>query len=71
MKRYWMGTVRDRDDFGLEIKDTFYDGVVANTSSWAIMTPTSFLMYGCGRTGTGVAQKYERQKDGRWLKVEG
>lgn len=67
---YWHGTIGAKDDFGAEIEDTFYDGKTRH-GPWAIMNPHSFYRYGLGRTGTGMAQKYERQDDGRWLKVEG
>jgi hypothetical protein len=66
---YWQGTVGPKDDFGLEIEDEFVDGRTFG-GSWAIMTPRSHRKSGVG-LGTGRGQRYERQEDGRWLKVEG
>lgn len=68
--RYWMGQISPKDDFGVAIDDVFYDGMTA-MGPWAIMTPKSWRAYGIGQTGLGRAQRYEKQDDGRWLKVEG
>ncbi len=68
--RYWMGDVGADDDFNEPIDDTFYDGATI-MGPWGIMTPRSWRRVGCGRVGLGFAQKYEKQDDGRWLKVEG
>lgn len=70
MAKYWMSPVGDRDDFNVKIEDTIYDAKTV-MGPWALMTPTSFRRYSTGRLGTGYGQKYERQSDGRWLKVEG
>jgi hypothetical protein len=35
------------------------------------MTLKSWRLHGFGKLGTGYGQKYEKQADGRWLKVEG
>lgn len=67
--RYWMGDVSQDDDFNEPIDDIFYDGKT-DIGPWAIMAPRSWRRH-CGRTGTGLAQKYEKQADGRWMKVEG
>jgi hypothetical protein len=67
--RYWQGTVASHDDFGAAITATFIDGATA-MGPWAIMAPRSFRQYGRG-LGTGRGQRYEKQADGRWLKVEG
>jgi hypothetical protein len=37
---------------------------------WAIMSEASWQRKGIGRTGIGFGQKYEKQEDGKWLKVE-
>lgn len=66
---YWIGTVEAKDDFGETIEDTFIDGKT-NRGPWAIMSPKSFKKHGVG-LGTGLGQKYKRQPDGRWLKIEG
>lgn len=65
---YWCGEIGPHDDMGNPIGDTFIDG--ATGRGWAIMSPSTHRMYGRG-LGTGLGQKYERQADGRWLKVEG
>jgi hypothetical protein len=69
-QRYWMGTVNPRDDFGLTIGPIMIDGKTKH-GPWAIMTPTSWKQHGVGQFGTGYGQKYEKQSDGRFLKVEG
>jgi hypothetical protein len=69
-KRYWMGTVKSRDDFGLTIDRIMIDGKTKH-GPWAIMTPSSWRQHGVGKLGTGYGQKYEKQDDGRFLKVEG
>jgi hypothetical protein len=69
-KRYWMGsTIGPKDDFGSLIENEFIDGRTRQ-GSWAIMSPASYLMKGMG-LGLGRGQRYKKQEDGRWLKVEG
>ena len=48
----------------------FIDGKSAY-GPWGFMTPSSWRRHGVGRLGTGFGQRYERQADGSWLKVEG
>jgi hypothetical protein len=69
-QRFWTGHIGPRDDFGVRISDIFYDGKT-NMGPWAIMAPSSWRVYGVGQTGLGLAQKYSKQPDGRWLKTEG
>ena len=69
MIRYWHGDIGKDDDFNDPITDTFIDGVTVH-GPWAIMTPASHERHGRG-LGTGQGQKYKKQADGRWLKVEG
>ena len=69
-KKYWCGEIGPEDDFGAPIVDEFIDGKIAN-GQWANMAPSSWRMYGLGKLGTGWGQRYEKQEDGRWLKVEG
>jgi hypothetical protein len=38
---------------------------------WALMCSLCFMLNTKGKLGTGVGQKYVRQLDGRYLKVEG
>lgn len=67
-QRYWTGHVGKVDSFFDPIVDTFIDG--ATIRGWAIMTPASHAEHGMG-LGMGKGQKYQKQTDGRWLKVEG
>jgi hypothetical protein len=67
--KYWQGSINANDDFDQPITDVFIDGVTS-FGPWAIMNFTSFRRYGRG-LGTGLGQKYEKQSDGRWLRVEG
>lgn len=67
--RYWIGEVPSVDDLGNAIVDTFIDGATTY-GPWAMMSPASFRRIGRG-LGQGVGQKYEKQSDGRWLKVGG
>lgn len=66
---YWTGPVPALDDFGAPIRDVFVDGKTF-AGPWAIMAPMSHALYGVG-LGTGRGQKYEKQSDGRWLKIAG
>ncbi len=66
---YWIGKVEDADDFLDPISDIFIDGRT-KMGPWAIMTPKSWAIHGVG-LGTGFGQKYQRQSDNQWLKVEG
>lgn len=70
-KVYWLGTVKE-DDFGRIITNCFIDGKTTfKGNPWAIMTPDSWFEHGYGKLGTGYGQRYVRQADGRFLKVEG
>jgi hypothetical protein len=69
-KVYWCGEVGPNDDFGMPLDMEFIDGRT-KMGPWGIMTPESFSSYGLGRTGPGFGQRYQKQPDGRWLKVEG
>ena len=68
--RYWLSPVGTNDDFGVPITNTIIDGRTIH-GSWALMTPASFAADGTGRLGIGYGQKYVKQADGKWLKVEG
>jgi hypothetical protein len=67
--KYWHGPVKSVDDLGHPISDTFIDGATT-FGPWAIMSPSTHRQYGKG-LGLGRGQKYEKQADGMWLKVEG
>ena len=66
---FWLSRVGDLDDFGNAIHDQFVDGAT-RMGPWAIMTPECHSALGLG-LGLGLGQRYARQSDGRWLKVEG
>lgn len=68
--KYWMGSINDKDDFGAPIVDIFIDGKTNQSGAWGIMSPESFRKYGTG-LGTGKGQKYQKQPDGKWKKIEG
>jgi hypothetical protein len=69
-KKYWVGHVGDEDDFGSSIRDEFIDGKTIY-GPWANMSIDSWRRHGLGQLGTGWGQRYKRQPDGKWLKVEG
>lgn len=69
-QRYWYGTIGDTDDYGVPVGDEFVDGKTRG-GPWGIMSLASWAAHGVGRLGTGCGQRYKRQPDGRWLKVEG
>ena len=66
---FWTAPVGGFDDFDFPIRDVIIDGKTTQ-GPWAIMTPESFKIYGRG-LGLGRGQKYQKQADGRWLKIEG
>jgi hypothetical protein len=68
--KYWMGAVPSEDDFGDEIGDEFIDGRT-RMGPWGLMTPQNWVDFGIGSLGTGHGQRYKKQPDGRFLKVEG
>jgi len=74
MEKYWLGPVHDLDDFGNQIHDEFVDGCISSdhggNGAWAIMTPEAHNHIGVG-LGMGRGQRYKKQADGRWLRVEG
>ena len=69
----WTGPVGQTDDFGApinhEVGGVIVDGKT-RAGPWALMNPASHVVFGCG-LGLGLGQRYEKQADGRWLKVEG
>ena len=78
-EKYWLSPVSKNDDFGDKISDEIIDGATTRLlpsgvkiqGAWALMTPKSFKKYGVKKLGTGYGQRYKKQKDGKWLKVEG
>lgn len=69
---YWCSPLGVKDDFGDRYTDQMIDGRTS-LGPWANMTPASWAKHGGtgGRFGPGLGQRYEKQSDGRWLKVEG
>ena len=68
-KKYWIGDMPELDDFGITIQNVVIDGRT-KLGPWAMMTPETFKNFGVG-LGLGFGQKYKKQKDGKWLKIEG
>lgn len=52
------------------IKDEFVDGRVQGISSWALLCLVCHREHGVG-LGTGRGQRYQRQPNGSFTKVEG
>lgn len=67
---YWLSPLGDKDDFGVPFGNVMYDAKTKQ-GPWANMSQASFIAHGVGRLGLGLGQKYLRQSNGRWLKVEG
>ena len=59
---YWLGPVREADDFGDVITDTFIDGKTI-MGPWACMTPVSFSKVGI------FGQVYQKTKNNQWPKI--
>ena len=72
MAKYWTGDVGEKDDFGHVIKDEIIDAPTKHGSAWALMSPQSWRTHRrTAMLGTGYGQRYMKQEDGKWLKVEG
>jgi len=68
-EQYWLSPVSDKDDFGDTIEDVIIDDKTKH-GPWALMTPASFDENGI-KLGLGWGQKYQKQEDGKWLKIDG
>jgi hypothetical protein len=69
-KIIWSGPAPAKcDTCQAEIKDEFIDGKT-KMGPWANMCKPCHYRYGCG-LGTGKGQRYQKQTDGSFLKVEG
>jgi hypothetical protein len=69
-KKFWLGSISQQDDYGDVITEEFIDGKT-RAGPWAIMTPRNWRRHGIGDLGIGRGQRYVKQDDGMWLKVEG
>ena len=68
--RYWGGDAPAQCDICQDkILSEFVDGKTQQ-GPWANMCRCCHKEHGCG-LGTGKGQKYQKQNDGRWLKVGG
>lgn len=67
---YWLSPVGATDDFDNPIEDVIIDGKT-KYGPWALMSPKSYEEHGIGRLGLGFGQKYKKQANGKWLKIEG
>lgn len=66
-KKIWMGSTKC-DICGEEISKTLIDGNTIH-GSWAVMCPKCHKIHGVG-LGTGKGQKYVRDGEGNFVKVE-
>jgi hypothetical protein len=67
---YWIGSNPTHCQVnGTPLGDVMYDANVPGIG-WGNIGHDAFVSYGCS-LGLGRGQKYERQPDGRWLKVAG
>lgn len=53
-----------------EIPHTLIDGKTM-MGSWATMCPQCHAFYGYRKFGTGIGQKYQKDSNGKFVKVEG
>jgi hypothetical protein len=67
--RYWAGKITTCDVCEGTVSTMFVDGRMT-AGPWANMCRVCFVNHGVG-LGTGRGQKYVKQADGKWLKVEG
>jgi len=66
----WTGTpVSECNICDTKIEEVFIDGATWR-GAWAIMCPNCYASHGIG-LGLGKGQKFVKQDDERWLKVEG
>ena len=70
MAKYWLSSLDIEDDFGDRYDTVMIDGRTKK-GPWANMTQRSWAKHGVDRFGTGFGQRYEKQANGKWLKVEG
>jgi hypothetical protein len=67
---YWHGPAPNACDCcGIGIHSVFVDGAT-DRGQWGNLHPTCHERIGRG-LGAGRGQRYEKQVDGRWLRMEG
>lgn len=66
--KYWDGNPKQCDVCHKPLGDSFVDGATT-FGPWGIMDSKCFGKFGVG-LGIGRGQRYEKQTDGRWLKVD-
>lgn len=66
---YWLSPLNNCDVCGGKFNSVMYDAKTSH-GPWGNLCQTCFAFEG-GRLGTGLGQKYELQKNGRWLKTGG
>lgn len=73
-KKYWIGDVSDGCDVcGRPFFKMMFDCSLSPGhphGMWGCICRNCFLERGC-RLGTGYGQEYQKQEDGRWLKIRG
>jgi hypothetical protein len=69
-KAYLLKEIGPKDYFEVPYNGVMIDGKT-KYGPWATMSETSWRDHGIGRFGIGYAQKYEKQVDGRWLRIRG
>jgi hypothetical protein len=67
---YWIGEIPTRCDIcGAKMQHKMVDARTRN-GQWGLIDLKCHAAHGVG-VGKGKGQVYERQPDGRWLKIEG
>ena len=72
--RYLSAEGKKTDDFGVKFTNRFGENVYdakTKTGPWAMMTETSWKLYGKGVLGIGRGQRYTRNKAGELVLTEG
>jgi len=71
-KVYWLSPAPAKcDTCDTPIQNVFVDGKT-EYGPWGCLCMSCFTLGpGIGKLGTGFGQKYQKQQDGKWLKVEG
>lgn len=68
-KVYWLSAVNNCEICGTPHRDKMVDGKT-RMGPWALMCLPCHANNG-GRLGLGIGQKYQKQPNGRWLKIKG